>query len=121
VAVRTSRKQGPPSCPGTCRTEHDPFGRTMRTHALRRALSPALLAAAFALVWLWPATAQAGTYDVSSCTSSSSVNGWSVYGSASFQEGIACPSNGDLVHRGLAVANAPNIGTIGSSGGGLRF
>jgi Big-like domain-containing protein len=93
----------------------------MRTHALRRALSPALLAAAFALVWLWPATAQAGTYDVSSCTSSSSVNGWSVYGSASFQEGIACPSNGDLVHRGFAVANAPNIGTIGSSGGGLRF
>ena len=40
---------------------------------------------------------------------------------ASYQSGIVCPYNGDLTSRGLGVANFPNVGVLGYSGGGLMF
>jgi uncharacterized protein (DUF2141 family) len=89
----------------------------MRTLALRRAL----LAAAFALVWLWPATAQAGTYDITSCNGDGTAAGWTSYGGSSYARGITCPSNGDLNSRGLGAADMPNVGVLGYSNGGLMF
>ena len=67
------------------------------------------------------ATAQAGTYDVTSCNPDGSAAGWSAYANGSWvRSSISCPANGDQ-NRGLSVANAPNAGIASSSGGGLQF
>lgn len=92
-----------------------------RNLAPRRAILAALIVA-MSFVCLFRGTAQAGTYDITSCNSDGSSAGWSSYSSGSWvQSGIACPTNGDLASRGFGVANLPNVGIVGNSGGGLQF
>ncbi|HEX6461505.1 MAG TPA: chitobiase/beta-hexosaminidase C-terminal domain-containing protein [Thermoleophilaceae bacterium] len=92
-----------------------------------RTIAPAragavVLAAALALICLLCGSARAGTYDITSCNPDGSTNGWSAYSNASWVRSSAvCPTNGDLTNRGLSVENAPNVGVVGSSGGGLVF
>jgi hypothetical protein len=92
-----------------------------RILARRRAVPAAIVAVALALPCLYAGSARAGTYDVTSCNSDGSASGWAAYGSSSYQSGIVCPYNGDLTSRGLGVANFPNVGVLGYSGGGLMF